>query len=345
MVYKIGVQNGNIGGKAVRPSFGAEKEDKRSKCENHDKVMVEERAKHPITTGLKIQADKFVKACTTYPKKGLSGSKNANFYEFLTMGMVPYVVGSGMMIAVFNAASKHFDNKAMVSASKLGKKMGIGVLAYAAAKTLSKKLIELPVKWKHGIDVNMPYKKVVYELPEEGNKDNLVTHEYHKVFESVDFPRWDLLYGNENFGPERNAYFENVAKKMGMDDGDLEHADQKVKPKIKEKLVQTKVFSTLASYLWAGTAVGVAMQKPWESLKFGKGFVKDFGSKFVESCKQFVKNESKGATIAGRALLGAAVGVTLLGNFMTLFDFNKDKGSKTQASTSLIDNSKEKVVC
>ena len=110
-------------------------------------------------------------------------------------------------------------------------------------------------------------------------------------------------------------------------------------------MVQTKVFSTLASYLWAGTAVGVAMQKPWESLKLGKGFVKDFGSNFVESCKQFVKNESKGATIAGRALLGAAVGVTLLGNFMTLFDFNKDKGSKTQASTSLIDNSKEKVVC
>ena len=46
----------------------------------------------------------------------------------------------------------------------------------------------------------------------------------------------DLLYGNENFGPERNAYFEKVAKKMGMADGDLEHADQKVKPKIKEKL-------------------------------------------------------------------------------------------------------------
>ena len=344
MVYNVGVQQ-NINNRAVIPSFGAEKEDKRSKCENHDAIMVSEMKKHPVSTSLKIQADKFVNACTKYPKKGLSGSKNANFYEFLTMGSVPYVVGSAMMIGVFNAASKFFDTPAAKNASKLGKKMGLGVLAYGLAKTASKKLIETPVKWKHGIDVNMPYKKVVYELPEESNKDNLVTHEYHKVFESVDFPRWDLLYGNENFGPERNAYFEKVAKKMGMADGDLEHADQKVKPKIKEKLIQTKVFSTLASYLWAGTAVGVAMQKPWESLKFGKGFVKDFGSKFVESCKQFVKNESKGATIAGRALLGAAGGVTLLGNFMTLFDFNKDKGSKTQASTSLIDNSKEKVVC
>ena len=345
MVYKIGVHNQNISNRAVRPSFGAEKEEKRSKCENHDMIMAEQMKKRPVSTSLKINADKFVNAFTTYPKKGLTGSKNANFYEFLTMGTVPYVIGSAMMIGVFNAASKFFDTPAAVNASKLGKKMGLGVLAYGVAKTLSKKLIELPVKWKHGIDVNMPYKKVVYELPEEGNKNNLVTHEYHKVFESVDFPRWDLLYGNEYFGKERNAYFDKVAKKMGLEGTDLEHADQKVKPKIKEKLVQTKVFSTLASYLWAGTAVGVAMQTPWESLKFGKGFVKDFGNKFVKSCKEFVNNKSKGATIAGRALLGAAVGVTLLGNFMTLFDFNKEKGSKTQASTSLIDNSKEKVVC
>lgn len=345
MVYNVGVQHQNISNRAIAPSFGAEKQEKRSKCENHDMIMAEQMAKKPISTTLEIQTDKLKNAFTKYPIKGLKGSKNANFYEFLTMGTVPYLVGSATMIGVFNYASKYFDTPSAVNALKNGKKFGIGVALYGVAKTLSKKLIETPVKWKHGIDVNMPYKKVVHELPEESNKDNLVTHEYHKVFESVDFPRWDLLYGNEYFGEDRNAYFDKVAKKMGMEEGSLDHSDQKMKSKIKEKVVQTKLFSTLASYLWAGTAVGIAMQKPWEGLKFGKGFVKDFGSKFVQSCKQFVKNDSKATTIAGRALLGTAVGVTLLGNFMTLFDFNKDKGSKAQASTSLIDGSKEKVVC
>ena len=345
MVYNVGVQHQNISNRAIAPSFGAEKQEKRSKCENHDMVMAEQMAKKPISTTLEIQTDKLKNAFTKYPIKGLKGSKNANFYEFLTMGTVPYLIGSATMIGVFNFASKYFDTPSAVNALKNGKKFGIGVALYGVAKTLSKKLIETPVKWKHGIDVNMPYKKVVHELPEESNKDNLVTHEYHKVFESVDFPRWDLLYGNEYFGEERNAYFDKVAKKMGMEEGSLDHSDQKMKSKIKEKVVQTKLFSTLASYLWAGTAVGIAMQKPFENLKFGKEFIKDFGSKFVQSCKQFVKNDSKATTIAGRALLGTAVGVTLLGNFMTLFDFNKDKGSKVQASTSLIDGSKEKVVC
>jgi len=344
MVYKVGVQGQNINNRLSTPAFFGEKKEKKSKCENHDYVMAEEKAKRPISTSLKITADKFSKACTTYPKKGLSGSKNANFYEFLTMGMVPYLTGSAMMIGVFNLAAKFFNTPDAVNALKLGKKMGIGVAAYGVAKTLSKKLIEVPVKWKHGIDVNLPYKKVVYELPEEGNKDNLVTHEYHKVFESVDFPRWDLLYNNEYYGEERNAYFNKVADKMGVANGDLDHSDQKVKPKIKEKLIQTKVFSTLASYLWAGTAVALSMQKPWENLKLSKNIVKDFGSAFVRSCKEFVNHPDKVTKYAGRGLLGAAVGVTLLGNF-TLFDFNKDKSSKTQAATSLFENGKEKVVC
>ena len=49
--------------------------------------------------------------------------------------------------------------------------------------------------------------------------------------------------------------------------------------------------------------------------------------------------------IAGRTLFGAAVGLTLLGNFVTLLNFNKGKGSREKAAVSLIDESKEKVVC
>ncbi len=350
MVNSVGIQSKNPN-KLNMTSFG--KADKKSQCENHDTLLYEEKKKHPITTGLKIQADKFINACTKYPAKGLKGSKNSNFYEFLTMGMVPYLVGSGMMVAVFNLASKFFNTADAVSASKLGKKMGIGVLFYGLAKTFSKKLVETPVNMKYGIDVNLPYKKVINELPEKDNLDNLVTHEYHKAYESVDFPRWDLFYNNDSFGTERNSYYKKVGKKMGIAEEDLDNADQKVKPLIKEKLVKTKLFSTLSSYLWAATGVGIAMQKPWENLKLnpvntkGRYFnlVKDFGKDFVESCKQFVNNNSKATRYAGRILLGSAIAMTLLGNFSTLFDFNKYRGNKPQASTSLIDETKEKVVC
>lgn len=339
MVNKLGVQLNN---RSEALSFRAKESEKTEKVAHKDSLLINE--KHPALTNLKNKTDKFVKSFTTYPKKGFLGSKNANFYEFLSMGTVPYLLGSATMIGVFNVASKFFDTTAKHQAQKLGKKMGLGVLFYGIAKTLSKKFIETPVKMKYGIDTNMPYQKIVYELPEENNKNNLVKHESHKVFESVDFPRWDLLYDNEKFGEGRNAYYDKIAKKMGFDEKELVHSDQKVKPLIREKIVQTKLFSTLSSYLWAAVGVGVAMQKPWEGLKLDKHIVKNFGERFVKSCKKFVTNDVKSHKIAGRALLGLAVASTVIGNFVTLLNVNKDKGDKS-ASTPIFNPNKEKVVC
>ena len=87
--------------------------------------------------------------------------------------------------------------------------------------------------------------------------------------------------------------------------------------------------------------------------KLGKSFGEfigvDFGKiiKNIKSKEPITKGlEKAGKTqIAGRVLFGAALGLTVLGNLFALHDFNKDKGSKTQASTSLIDDSREKVVC
>ncbi len=373
MVYSLGVKGQNNIKNIQNISFGKKEERSKSKCENKDAILAEEHAKHPIGTGLKINTEKLFNAFTKYPKKGMEGSKNANFYEFLTMGSVPYIIGSLMMMAVFNFANRYFDTPSSVNASKLGKKMALGVVAYGILKNISKKFIELPVKYKYGIDVNLPYKKIINELPEENNKDNLVTHEYHKVFESVDFPRWDLLYDNKYYGDKRNGYFEKIAEKYGYKEGELDYSDQKMKSKIKETVTKTKLFSTLSSYLWAATGVGIALQKPWESMVFNpkqritnlknhieiakiakeqgrkiakyKFFPQDFFNKLINSCKEFVNNSNKATKYAGRGLIGAAVLMTLLGNFFTLNNFNKDKGSKTQASTSLIDESKEKVVC
>ena len=81
----------------------------------------------------------------------------------------------------------------------------------------------------------------------------------------------------------------------------------------------------------------------WEKPEEGDHFFYEDGLNRVQS--GIVNNNSKAMTIAGRGLLGVAVGMTVIGNLFTLIDFNKDKGSKVQASTSLIDDSKEKVVC
>ena len=74
------------------------------------------------------------------------------------MGMVPYLIGSGMMIAIFNAATKYFKPSEQRFANQVGRKMALGVIFYAALKTLSKKFIELPIYLKTGVDINKPYK-------------------------------------------------------------------------------------------------------------------------------------------------------------------------------------------
>ena len=63
MVNIVGVQIRNTRG-SNSLSFGKQEETKRSECENKDVLMYDEKRKHPITTNLKIQSDKFIKAFT-----------------------------------------------------------------------------------------------------------------------------------------------------------------------------------------------------------------------------------------------------------------------------------------
>ena len=351
MIYSIGTQKLPQGNNIT---FGKKKTKAEASVEGEkDYLMIEEHTKHPISTKIKIGADRLTNALTTYPAKGFKGSINSNFYEFLTMGTVPYLVGSATLMAVFNLAGKFFDPKSKVASSKIGKKMALGVLFYGIAKSLSKKLIETPVKMRYGVDVNLPYRKVINEIPDGTNQDDLVSYEYHKAFESVDFPRFDLLY-TKGLGQNPNSYYDKIAKKMGMGDN-LVDSDQKVKQKIRELVTKTRTFTTLSSYLWAGSAVGIAMQPVWEAspvkakniLKAPVKAVKSLGQQFATAAKSFLgvgEKTLKSKHIAGRALLGLAAAVTLIGNVITLVDFKKKKSDK-MASTPIIDENKKKVVC
>lgn len=75
-----------------------------------------------FSTRTRIGLDKLTKAFTVYPAKGLKGSKNSNFYEFLTMGTVPYLIGSATLMAIFNTPNKKFSASDKAAANAIGKR-------------------------------------------------------------------------------------------------------------------------------------------------------------------------------------------------------------------------------
>ena len=66
----------------------------------------------------------------------------------------------------------------------IGKSAALGVAFYAVMKWLGGKLMEKGAQAITGVDMAMPYKKIISELPENGKEK--VSTEFHRVFESVD---------------------------------------------------------------------------------------------------------------------------------------------------------------
>jgi len=270
--------------------------------------------KNNMWTRTRISMDKLTNALTVYPVKGLKGSKNSNFYEFLTMGTVPYLIGSGMLMAVFCGPSNAYSPFKSMKAKSLGKKMALGVLFYGIMKDISKAFITKPVKWLTGVDTNVPYAKFIYELPENINDTDITSIEYHKAMESVEFPRWDLFYGKD--AKTRNAYYDKIAKKLGLG-SNLKDSDQEVKPRIKEIVTKTMAAKNLSSYLWGALGVCLAFQTPWDKFFATKGFKEssiEFGKSLWKSTKDFLKGEGSGVSKqAGKLLLGTALLSSILG--------------------------------
>lgn len=331
-------------------SFGTKNKEDNNVSYDHDTLL-----KNNFVTKTRIELDKFTKAFTLYPAKGLAGSKNSNFYEFLTMGTVPYVIGSITLMSIFNSANKHFNAFDQKNAAKLGNKMALGVILYAAFKSISKLFTTVPIKMITGIDTELPYAKVNYLLQENPDDyNNLTSIEYHQVGESVDFPRWDQLYGDPKNGEPVNFRYDKIAKKNGLGT-DLNDSDQEVKPIYKEVLIKSKFAKSISSFLWAATGVALAFQTPWEdyfkvaTLKFWK--TKDFAHSleimsrsFVESAKALWNGDkeslSKLDKHSGKILIGTAVAATILGVLNTI---HITKKPSTQHS--VLDKKKESVVC
>ncbi len=295
---------------------------------------------------IRLNCQNLRKASTTYAKKGLRGDKNSNFHEFLLMGTIPYIVGSLTLMAIFNSANKFFAPFNRSRASAYGKKMAMGVLLYGIGKSLGKAVINSSVKSITGIDMTMPYTKVIKELPNDDGKSK-IAKENHKVFESVEFTRWDLLYNKENV-LDRNEYFDKIAKKMNINSS-LKDSDQEMKPIIRETVTKTRTATNIIPYLWAATGVAMATQNTWDDF-FKTATLKFWNiNSFVKTLKNFIKSSFKSINElykgtssnkwSGKLLILTTLASTVLGIGNALI--NSKKPSKQQ---DIIDKSKTYVV-
>ena len=266
-------------------SFYAEQSDKNQKTADETRIL-----KNNSKTRAKQRFQKTSSAFLDYPVKGLKGDVNSNFYEFLTMGIIPYLAGSAMFMVVFNAANKHLNLFEKEKASTYGKKMALGVILYGLMKNISKVLVTKPVKMSTGVDVEMPYENIVYPLPKRaGEAANIeVQHQQRKVFDSKEFYRKDLL---------NKEYFDTIASKLGLGE-DLNDSVTEASPIIQNIVATTNTAKSLSSYCWAGVGVGMAVQDNWISF-FSKisnrnkfvpnkdaGFMKNLGGR----CSNILKN-------------------------------------------------------
>lgn len=230
----------------------------------------------PNTVRSRIDQDfqKTTNAFLYYPIKGLQGDINSNFYEFLSMGIIPYLTGSAMFMLVFNCVNKFLKAKGRQISPNIGNKMALGVVLYGVFKTLSKHLVTTPVRLATGVDTEMPYQNKVCNLPKYAGEDANVdiTLQQRKVFDSNEFYRKDLLVKGEFDGYEADPnadkyelskkYFDQIAKKVGLGEN-LNDSMTEASPIIQNIVATSSTAKSLSSYAWAALGVGLATQDSW----------------------------------------------------------------------------------
>lgn len=321
-----------------------------------------------LKTSLEQGTQKTMSAFIDYPVKGLKGDINSNFYEFLTMGIVPYVIGSGMFMVVFNALNlgKHLGAKDAKAASKLGKKMALGVVMYGALKSISKNFVTKPIKAATGIDTEMPYQNKVYNLPKGAgeNAELEVQWQQRKVFDSKEFYRKDLL---------KREHFDKIAKKLNLGEN-LNDSISETSPIIQATVATSNAAKNFSSYCWAAVGVGLAMQDAWtdffetisnrsksvitkdanffgkvkeKATTFGKNtwnITKSFGKSFVNSCKELWSGSPAHTGFkkhSGKALILASALTTVA---LTANSIIKAKNMAKNTNLKTIDSKKESTV-
>jgi len=207
-----------------------------------------------------------------YAYRGLKGDPDANFYEYLSLGKIPYFLGGPMLAAVFAFGMTRKNTQANSSASIKTKKIAVGVALYYIGVELAKKVIDIPVKLFRGVDLNHPFKNVVEcrAVSKDGTSPQKV--EYHKVPESADFTRWDLMTGDESINNGKNVTekFDKLTAKFGIDKN-VQNSDATLKGSIKKLIISSTAWKYMLAFPFVMLGVALAAQDAWGNLGNGIG--------------------------------------------------------------------------
>lgn len=288
-------------------------------------------------SGVKAGAHKLSNDFLTYFPKGFAGSKNSDFYEFLSLGMVPYAVGSATLIALYTAANGAFNMKDATAGSKIGKCMASGVVLYGLGKWCSQKLAHIGIHAATGVNLDQLYLSKKNELPEPGQEKGLVRTQYPGVYSSTEFPRTDLTAKDSEMNHDDiYAYDDKIAKKAGFKDK-LAAPNQVVGEKIKQLKARTTALENVSKYIVAATGVALGSQKAFENIKLKQP--KTIITAVKDGAKQLWKGADKNAITKhfGKALIIASAVSTALTCLIPVIGF------KTNPNTmkSKVDAKKE----
>ena len=313
--------------------------------------------KQGLFSGFKSTVHRLENDIFTYFPKGFAGSKNSDFYEYLSLGMVPYLIGSGVMYGLYKCANNAFKITDKSMADAVANKMGAGILLYGLGKMYSRKLSRSLIYASTGVNLDMKYLNRVNELPENGREKGLQRVQYPGVFDSVTFYRCDLLDKDSELNHD-NAYwyYDKVAKRAGYKKP-LNNPNQEISPKLKQLKARSCALENISKYIVAATGVALGSQKAFGDLKFSKVFSKTqkfnadalkgnvvgLGNAFVKSIKQLWQgtNINNITKHYGKALLAASGVATLLSWLVPTIGFK----IKHDTMNSKVDTKKEYEVC
>lgn len=274
-----------------------------------------------------------------YAARGLKGDKNANFFEFLQLGKIPYWIGGSTLVGCFLAGGK--------KAKPVAKEIAAGVALYYAADKFAKALVDGPVRFFKGIDLNRKYKDIISLKLEADGKQSGKKSEYHNVYESIDFTRWDLLYKEDSESTQNpkdvNSEYDKIAQNMGLTKN-LNDPDSTVKPYVKKIIVASRAWKSALIVPLAALSAGLSKYEGWQTwgnelggqlghalksktlpekagglLKVAnRHFVKPLKQSFVDLWSGKSLGGKAGGKLMGRATIAAPVLATLAANLNIL---------------------------
>lgn len=291
--------------------------------------------KNTLAKRMGINIEKTLAIPFVHFPRGLAGAPDFTFYEFLQTAKFPFYVGGPVLAALFYAGVKKDNLKAAGAAKKAAKHMALGVGLYYVGAALAKKIINTTTKLSRNVDLNQPY---AHAVSTSVNQTGMFKKdvEFHKVTESADFTRWDLLYNKEGRTPaEINKTYADFAPKYGINK-DTNDVDSTLKPLIKKTIVMARAWQYALTAFYVTLGIGMANQPAWDKNAtggfkklvtdgiFGHGpnmkqrlhaakaavydyMLKPFGQSFIE----FWKGRNKASSISGKTVILASGIATL----------------------------------